>query len=762
MKSDLKKVLSIFLVGVVLCGSVFLSSLWLKYASAVDGSGTNTVNPTTTTASSTGNEFDFTYTASETMDSGGINITVPAGWSSPQGTSGVPGYTTAASTGIIANQKNSLDSSAGWAVTNHMSLSSDTVDKQVGVASLSNNITSSAAANEQWYFNYGSAENWGSSVSGNLRTGFFLKSSVATSAGNLHWQNDDSANLASPNDTISLPALAANTWTYTSATLGAAARNSILSYGFRYTTDIGAAVVKADNISVIFQSNDSNTGWSGDTGINDSLITGIEGTGAVRCTYAGNAGTGANGDCFNEEAAVVTVGPGTTVSFFVRPSIALNAGDFAWVDDNSSNVGSPDSVVSLPALPANVWTYVTVTSSSSGNMRSFGLRQLVDRGALTIDIDAIGKVIDTCDSTSGWTAPTSTVQTLAIDNSIFHEGTGSLRNTIASTAAPGDKWYESLGSAENWSGYTTAGFWIRSSVAVSAGQLKFEYASSSNLTSPVASIDIGALSANVWSYQKLTLTGTRNSVSSYGINYSTDIGSATIYLDDILLGPGSISFPGNDINIRLLSLASGQTVTVNYGAGGGASGVTAPSTPGVYIFDTKSRSDDSGTLANILVSPTITVRQTTTTTLETSGSPSVYGTPITFTATVTPTTGGAPSGTVTFRNGETIIGTGNLNGANPGVATLILNSLTVSGSPHSITATYGGNSIYLSSVSGVVSQTITPKNLTVIGITANDKTYDGNTSAVLNVTGAALVGVVSGDNVILNTMNAVGTFDTPA
>ncbi|HOF50495.1 MAG TPA: YDG domain-containing protein [Candidatus Colwellbacteria bacterium] len=761
MSSNLKKVLSIFLVGVVLGGSVFLSSLWLKYASAVDGSGTNTVNPTTTTASSAGNEFDFTYTASETMDSGGISITVPAGWSAPHANIGVPGYTTANSSGIIANQKNSLDSSSGWAVTNHMSLSSDTADKQAGIASLSNDITLSAVANEQWYFNYGSAADWGSSVSGNLRVGAFLKSSVSTSAGNLHWQNDDSANLVSPNDTISLPALTANTWTYASATLGAASRNSILSYGFRYSTDIGATVVKADNISVIFQSNDSNAGWSGDTGINDSLITGIEGTGAVRCTYAGNAGTGANGDCFNQEAAVATVGPGTTVSFFVRPSIALNAGDFAWTDDNSSNVGSPDSVVSLPALPANVWTYVTVTSSSSENMRSFGLRQLVDRGALTIDIDAIGKVVDTCDSTSGWTAPTSTVQTLATDNSIFHEGTGSLRNTIASTAAAGDKWYESFG-AENWSGYTNVGFWIRSSVAVSSGQLKFEYASSSDLASPITSINIGALSANVWSYQKLTLTGTRNSVMSYGINYATDIGSATIYLDDVLLGPGSVYFSGNDINVRLLSLSSGQTVGVNYGDGGGASGVTAPSTPGVYTFNTRSRSDDSGILADISVSPTITVRQTTTTDLETSGSPSIYGSPITFTATVTPTTGGAPSGTVTFRDGLTIIGTDDLNGANPGVAALTVNNLTVSGSPHSITATYGGNAIYFSSVSGVVSQTVTPKNLTVIGITANDKAYDGNTSAVLNVTGAALVGVVSGDNVILNTANAVGTFDTPA
>lgn len=54
--------------------------------------------------------------------------------------------------------------------------------------------------------------------------------------------------------------------------------------------------------------------------------------------------------------------------------------------------------------------------------------------------------------------------------------------------------------------------------------------------------------------------------------------------------------------------------------------------------------------------------------------------------------------------------------------------------------------------------TITKKNLTVSGITASNKVWDGNTNATLNVSGASLVGVVSGDSVVLNTGAAVGTF----
>jgi hypothetical protein len=53
---------------------------------------------------------------------------------------------------------------------------------------------------------------------------------------------------------------------------------------------------------------------------------------------------------------------------------------------------------------------------------------------------------------------------------------------------------------------------------------------------------------------------------------------------------------------------------------------------------------------------------------------------------------------------------------------------------------------------------ITPKALTVIGLTAANKVYDGSTAAIINTAGAALLGVVSGDTVTLNTVSATGVF----
>jgi hypothetical protein len=53
---------------------------------------------------------------------------------------------------------------------------------------------------------------------------------------------------------------------------------------------------------------------------------------------------------------------------------------------------------------------------------------------------------------------------------------------------------------------------------------------------------------------------------------------------------------------------------------------------------------------------------------------------------------------------------------------------------------------------------ITQKNLTVAGITAINKPWDGNTLASLNLGSAAPVGVIAGDGVTLNTGAATGNF----
>ena len=101
---------------------------------------------------------------------------------------------------------------------------------------------------------------------------------------------------------------------------------------------------------------------------------------------------------------------------------------------------------------------------------------------------------------------------------------------------------------------------------------------------------------------------------------------------------------------------------------------------------------------------TQTVNQAgTSTSLTSSADPSVFGQSLTFTATISVTYPGAgmPSGIVTFKDGSTSLGTGNVAG---GVATFATSILTVAN--HPITAVYNGDANFLASAASAVTQTV--------------------------------------------------------
>lgn len=95
--------------------------------------------------------------------------------------------------------------------------------------------------------------------------------------------------------------------------------------------------------------------------------------------------------------------------------------------------------------------------------------------------------------------------------------------------------------------------------------------------------------------------------------------------------------------------------------------------------------------------------------------------------------------------------TGTFTDANVG------NGKTVNTSGFTISGTDAGN---YSLVQPVTTANITGVTLTITGVTAANKVYDGNSVAVLNTSGASLSGVIGGDNVVLNTAGATGSFAT--
>jgi len=191
------------------------------------------------------------------------------------------------------------------------------------------------------------------------------------------------------------------------------------------------------------------------------------------------------------------------------------------------------------------------------------------------------------------------------------------------------------------------------------------------------------------------------------------------------------SDPGDGLVLRLFIIPppSGGTVTLTATPVGGGTSITGSK---FYL-------------------PSVTKISTTT---SLTGTPlsQVYGA-IVLTATVTASP--APnSGSVTFYADQAPLSP--TATVSSGVAFLHAEGLPVGA--HTITAKYSGDNTYQSSISTAITLTVTPANLTVTGITADNKVYDGSTTATLHTAGVGLQGVVVGDNVTPNAGSAAGTF----
>ena len=157
--------------------------------------------------------------------------------------------------------------------------------------------------------------------------------------------------------------------------------------------------------------------------------------------------------------------------------------------------------------------------------------------------------------------------------------------------------------------------------------------------------------------------------------------------------------------------------SLGYTSEGGSCSTSVPLTSGETctvgaafspISGTGTQTGTLSTVDNALSSPQVinltgtASLQATTATVSASPSPGFYGANVTLTATVSPATGGTPTGTAIFKDGSTTLGSGTLNGSS--VATLTISTFAIGN--HTITAAYSGDSAFSSSTSSGITETI--------------------------------------------------------
>jgi len=230
-------------------------------------------------------------------------------------------------------------------------------------------------------------------------------------------------------------------------------------------------------------------------------------------------------------------------------------------------------------------------------------------------------------------------------------------------------------------------------------------ASYSNLNDP------SHLSSSSPSYTQAVQEGTTTRLTSSGS--PSTVGSPVTFTATVAIsGTGGVAPIGSVVFMD----GTNPLGTVNL-----ASGVAQYATSGLAIGSHQIIADyvpDPSISAVVLASSSLTLTQdvqtSSTMTLQSSGSPSVYATAVTFTATLISSSGSPFTGTVNFyADGTDKIGSATPQAGNPGVASVSYPGLSVG--THSITATYGGDANNGTASATAIPQTVTtaPTSTTV-------------------------------------------------
>ena len=121
--------------------------------------------------------------------------------------------------------------------------------------------------------------------------------------------------------------------------------------------------------------------------------------------------------------------------------------------------------------------------------------------------------------------------TITANTEDYKKGSASNKIVIAAGASAGDTASDTITSV-NIEKYDYIEFWIKSTVATSAGNLKIHLVDAGGIEE---SLDVPALTADTWKYCRVALSNPEDNtaITQIRFEYDSDLGACVVYLDDI-------------------------------------------------------------------------------------------------------------------------------------------------------------------------------------------------------------------------------------
>jgi len=451
---------------------------------------------------------------------------------------------------------------------------------------------------------------------------------------------------------------------------------SAISSGAQATFTISTLTNGTHIITAVY-SGDST--YAGST--SSALLESIQPASSSTTTLSSSTTSSAPGQAVTLTATVRTSGgaaPTGTVTFqdgcTVLGTVTLSPGLNDMPGSSTAQAAFTTSGLTLGAHSITaVYNGANVFTASSSTALSLTVQQASAATSLSSSADSTqfgqSVVLTATVTSSGGATPTGTVT--------FQDGTTVLGVAVLSATASGAQ-----------ASFSTSALAIgsHSLTAVYNGDNSFTASESANLTQTVSqdstTTTLSSSAPSVTSGQSLVLTATVT-----GSNGGTATGTITFMDGTTVLGTATLSATSSGVQ------ATFTTSTL----AAGAHTITA-----VYSGDSTFAGSTSDILNQIVTDGTTLSSATI---LSSSTYQAAPGQVMTFTATVTGVDGGAPTGTVTFEDGSTVLGSAALSAGSSG-AQAVFNTSALAAGSHSITAVYNGDSNYAASTAPALSVTI--------------------------------------------------------